>query len=61
MTRLYPTTNEAFINGVPAVEQEVDDEEAERLLSHFPPAFTTEPPAEPAETDADKPAEPAQE
>ncbi len=45
MTRLYPTSNEVFIPGVPAVEQDVDDkEEAKRLLSHSPPAFTTKPP-----------------
>ena len=54
MVRLYPT-NDAFIPGVPAVEQEVDEEEAERLLSFTPPAFATEvpvaeePPAEPAQ------------
>lgn len=53
MTRHLRPTNDAFIPGVPAVEQDVDDEEAERLLSFFPPAFTEAPQA--AETPAGAP------
>ena len=52
MTRLFPTSD-GFVPGVEAVEQDVSEEEAERLLSFYPPAFTREAPqaAEPpAET-----------
>lgn len=41
--RLYPTAD-ATVPGVPAIEQDVTPEEAERLLAYSPPAFTTEPP-----------------
>jgi len=40
---VYPTGT-AFINGVPAVEQEVDEDTARVWLAHQPPAFTTDPP-----------------
>lgn len=44
--RIYPTGT-AYIPGVPAVEQLVDPDEAERLLAYSPPAFTREKPADP--------------
>ncbi len=50
--RLYPTGT-AFIDNVPAVEQDVTPERAQELLAYFPPAFTVDPPqppASPAET-----------
>ncbi len=45
--RLYPTGT-AYIDGVPAVVIDVSPERAKELLAYFPPAFTTEPPAQPA-------------
>ena len=54
---IYPAPD-AFIHGVPAVEQEVTAEEAKRLLSYYPVAFTTEPPIAP-EPPAEEPAAPA--
>lgn len=41
--RLFPVPG-AYINGEPAAEREVTEDEAERLLSYFPPAYTTTPP-----------------
>lgn len=43
LVRLYPT-RDAFIPGVPAIEQDVTPERAEELLAYQPPAFTTDPP-----------------
>jgi hypothetical protein len=39
---IYPTEG-AYIPGVPAVEQEVDQATADALLAYSPPAFTTDP------------------
>jgi len=41
---LWPVDG-AFVSGVPAIEQDVDDELAAELLAHTPPAFTLERPA----------------
>lgn len=38
MVRIVPVPG-AFIQGVPAVEQEVDPERAKELLAYTPPAF----------------------
>jgi len=45
--KIYPT-GDHYIPGVPAVEQDVDRATARRLLAWTPPAFTAEPPGEPA-------------
>jgi hypothetical protein len=50
--RLYPTAD-AYIPGVPAVVTDCDPVTAEVLLAYSPPAFTTEPPAEPAQPTED--------
>jgi len=47
LVRIFPTP-EAYIPGVPAVEQEVTPERAAELLAYHPPAFTTSPPGAPA-------------
>lgn len=39
MKTIYPT-GEAYIPGVPAIEQEVSDERADELLAYSPAAFT---------------------
>lgn len=54
LVRLYPT-RDAFISGVPAIEQDVTPEEAERLLAYQPPAFTTEPPGAVADQQPEDP------
>lgn len=41
--RLIPT-GQAFIPGIPAVEQEVDQDTADALLAYQPPAFIVAPP-----------------
>lgn len=41
---LYPIDNNAFIDGVPKIELDVDEETAEAYLAHRPPVFTTEAP-----------------
>jgi hypothetical protein len=41
---LFPVAG-AFVSGVPAVEQDVDDDVAKHLLGHNPPAFSLEGPA----------------
>ncbi len=38
-----------YVPGVSHVEQEVSPERAAELLAYQPPAFTTDPPAEPAQ------------
>lgn len=45
--RLYPT-GDFYIPGVPAIEQDVSPERAAELLAYRPPAFTTDPPDQPA-------------
>jgi hypothetical protein len=47
LVTIYPTA-EAYIPGVPAIEQDVTPERAAELLAYRPPAFTTAPPGEPA-------------
>lgn len=50
MKTIYPTGT-AFIPGVPAIEQEVSDKDARRLLKFSPPAFTLDKPdGDPPET-----------
>ncbi len=41
--RIYPVPG-VSIMGVPAIEQDVTEAEAKRLLAYQPPAFTTERP-----------------
>jgi hypothetical protein len=43
LVTIYPT-GDAYIAGVAAVEQEVSEAEAKKLLAYTPPAFTTDPP-----------------
>lgn len=47
LTRIYPT-GDFYIPGVPAIEQDVTPERAAELLAYRPPAFTTDPPDQPA-------------
>jgi hypothetical protein len=54
LTTIYPTTG-FYIPGVAAVVQEVSPERAAELLAYRPPAFTTDPPDEPAATPTDPP------
>lgn len=56
LIRIYPT-GDFHIPGVPAIEQDVTPERAAELLAYRPPAFTTDPPGEPADepTDSEEP------
>lgn len=49
--RIYPVPG-AYLVGVPAIEQEVSEAEAKRLLKYDPPIFTTTKPkpSEPKES-----------
>lgn len=51
---LYPIDG-VFINGVPHEQHTVDPERAAELLAYFPPAFTTEAPAEAPPTTTTEP------
>ena len=46
LVKLYPTAN-AYVLGEPAIEREVTETEAKRLLKYEPPIYTTTPPKAP--------------
>lgn len=57
MVRLYPASG-YHIPGVAHVVQDVTPERAAELLAYRPPAFTTDPPDEPAEPEGPPDGEP---